>query len=106
MKRAGNDPCVRPNAGNNKILKFLKGKKDSPEEVVSAEEFPLSGEALVCEVGMAVEAADALGRPGTVQHVEKELVQDGFFTSSANDDHCVRIDKTTCSPTWKITEPS
>lgn len=60
---------------------------DSPEEVVPTEEFALSTEAFVCEVVVAVDAADAVRMPRPVQHVQQELVEDGLVAARAGDDH-------------------
>lgn len=52
-----------------------------PEEVVSAEELRLSGEALVLQRGSAVETAYALDVPCTVQNVQQVLIHYRFLAS-------------------------
>lgn len=58
-----------------------------PEKVHFAIELSVPGEALLGEVAAAFAALDALGVPGSVQHVEEEPVQDGPLAPGTVDHH-------------------
>lgn len=53
----------------------------SPEEVIPAEELGLPRETLVLQRGSAVEAADALDVPCSVQNVQQVLIHNWFLAS-------------------------
>lgn len=69
-----------------------------PEKVHFAIELPVPGEALLGEVAVAVAALDALGVPGSVQHVEEEPVQDGPFAPGTVDHHVSGLQGAECRP--------
>lgn len=52
-----------------------------PEEVFPAEEFRLPGETLVLQRGSAIEAADALDVPCSVQNIQQVLIHNWFVAS-------------------------
>lgn len=70
-----------------------------PEKVNFAIELSVSGEALLGEVAVALTALDALGVPGSVQHVEEEPVQDGPFAPGTLDHHIAGLQDAECRPT-------
>lgn len=49
---------------------------------------------------MAVDAADALGVPRPVQHVQQELVEDGFVAARTRDDHGVGGGRRHSTSSW------
>lgn len=69
-----------------------------PEKVHFAIELPVPGEALLGEVAVALAALDALGVPGSVQHVEEEPVQDGPFAPGTVDHHVSGLQDAECRP--------
>lgn len=69
-----------------------------PEKVHFAIELPVPGEALLGEVAAAFAALDALGVPGSVQHVEEEPVQDGPFAPGTVDHHVSDLQDAECRP--------
>lgn len=69
-----------------------------PEKVHFAVELSVPGKALLGEVAAAFAALDALGVPGSVQHVEEEPVQDGPFAPGAVDHHVSDLEDAECRP--------
>lgn len=69
-----------------------------PEKVHFAIKLPVPGEALLGEVAAAFAALDALGVPGSVQHVEEEPVQDGPFAPGTVDHHVSDLQDAECRP--------
>lgn len=69
-----------------------------PEKVHFAIELPVPGEALLGEVAAAFAALDALGVPGSVQHIEEEPVQDGPFAPGTVDHHVSDLQDAECRP--------
>jgi hypothetical protein len=59
----------------------------SPKKVVPTEQLALPTETLLGEMRVAVVTPDALGVPRSVQHIQQELIQDGFVAGGARDDH-------------------
>ena len=69
-----------------------------PEKVHFAIELPVPGEALLGQVAAALAALDALGVPGSVQHVEEEPVQDGPLAPGTVDHHVSGLQDAECRP--------
>lgn len=63
-----------------------------PEKVYFTIKLPITREALLRQVTVALAALDALGVPGSVQHVEQEPVQDGPVAPRAVDHHPARLE--------------
>lgn len=81
--------AVKPHQNSDSLL---------PEKVHFAIELPVPGEALLGEVAVALAALDALGVPGSVQHVEEEPVQDGPFAPGTVDHHVSGLQDAECRP--------
>ena len=64
-----------------------KSLSHQPEEVLPAIKFPISWEAFLGQLGLAVGTLNAFGVPGLVQHIQQESVVDGPITARADRHH-------------------